>query len=136
MQEVKPISSNILDDLGIKWYCSDTLPNDPPPEGFMMNWETSREPGSHWIACKVAQGTRGRGSAFMHFDPLGLPEHPKITALSKRYAVQGVKFVTNDTPVQRPDDIVCGHLCILWLKYVFNEQQFKKFIDRYENVAE
>ena len=92
-------------------YPRDRLPRTVDyPSSYVLNTDTSKRPGEHWVAVYFHSLRRGS-----YFDSYGIPPFHK----------QFIKFMNNhsetwtfnDTVVQAPFSSVCGHYCVYFLLY-------------------
>lgn len=89
----------------------DNLPNENPfqNECAILNLDTSDGMGTHWVAyCKI-------DSVAYYFDSYGnLP--PPVELI--HYLGSDIKIYYNYLHFQEYGTVICGHLCILFLKNI------------------
>lgn len=74
-------------------------------ECAIVNLDTSRGPGTHWVAYSK------RGRRVLYYDSFGDLPPPREIA---RY-LAGSSIEINFEPEQTFDSVVCGHLCLKFL---------------------
>ena len=113
--------------LGIKHfrgvYMRDTLPKTGPrrEECGIMNLNTSREPGSHWI-CYFKDDTTRRRIYFDSFGQVTPMEIQKYLKTKKDFEMGKAVIQRNTDIVQHLNTHVCGHLCLFVLTSLMREQ--------------
>ena len=104
-------------------FMRDTLPRIPyPKECGIVNLNTSREPGSHWV-CYFKDDNDKRNTR-IYFDSFG-----QITPIEiQKYLKTRKEFESEKAVIQRNTDIVqhvnthvCGHLCLFVLTSLTRE---------------
>lgn len=120
---MNPINSNDLEKYNIKWYSSNEIPANPPKQ-FIFNWDDSEGPGTHWCAVKRLK------EGIFYFDPLCFPMHQ---AVAKFLSEKNIKdYYCNAVKCQLETDVICGHLCILFVKKVNNLSSANRFLKNYQ----
>ena len=109
-------------------FMRDTLPQYPlNVECGIVNFNTSNQPGSHWVCYYRKKNER------IYFDSYG-----QITPVEvQRYLKTGIEFdrgkeviQRNTDIVQAPNTVVCGHLCLYVLKSLSNGEEFQSILNR------
>ena len=104
-------------------FMRDTLPLYPfDVESAIVNFNTSNQPGSHWVCYYLSKTDR------IDFD-----SHGQITPVElQRYLKTCSEFDRGKEVIQRNTDIaqaantfVCGHLCLFVLKSLTSGEQFQ-----------
>jgi len=92
-------------------FASDLLPLvcDPVGTAMVMNLDSSREPGSHWVCLYIENG---RGE---YFDSYGLPPMVEEFEIFLNRNCWGGNWTYNRQELQALDSQVCGHYCIWFL---------------------
>ena len=94
---------------------SNTCGND---ECFILNTDVSSSSGTHWVAVNIDGGT------IYYFDSFGLEPTEEI----KQYC-KGPRFY-NSFEFQKPNEVICGHLCLYFLYRMRNcKQDFYTVLD-------
>ena len=100
-------------------------------ECAIVNLNTSREPGSHWV-CFYKDGRKQRiyFDSFGQITPIEIQNHLKTKSeLRKDAAV----IQRNTDIVQAVNTRVCGHLCLFVLKSLGNGDTFQDVITKLVN---
>ena len=105
----------------------DGLPDHPnEKECGVVNFNTSSEPGSHWVAYYK------HGDKRYYFDSFGCTPPTEI----QRYLKTTEEFRNNEPVIQRNTDVVqkfnteiCGQLCIYVLDSLSKGARFQNIID-------
>ena len=114
-----------IPDFGV--YMRDTLPTKPKnKESGIVNLNTSKEKGSHWVCYYKDGATR------IYFDSFG-----QITPIEIQKYLKTKDEFKNDAPVierntdivQEPNTNVCGHLCLYVLDNLNRGAKFQDIID-------
>ena len=100
-------------------FMRDTLPEKPShKECGIVNFNTSHEPGSHWV-CYFRDGQQR-----IYFDSFGQPtldEVQKYLKSKKEYEMGKSIIQRNTDIVQHTNTHVCGHLCLFVLTSLMRE---------------
>ena len=100
-------------------FMRDGLPNvSHHKECGIVNFNTSHEPGSHWV-CYFRDGQRR-----IYFDSFGQPtldEVQKYLKIKKEYEMGKSVIQRNTDIVQHTNTHVCGHLCLFVLTSLMRE---------------
>ena len=100
-------------------FMRDGLPNvSHRKECGIVNFNTSHEPGSHWV-CYLRDGQRR-----IYFDSFGQPtldEVQKYLKTKKEYEMGKSVIQRNTDIVQHTNTRVCGHLCLFVLTSLTRE---------------
>ena len=81
------------------------LRNPRKNESLIINLDTNRGPGTHWVAVKK------RGNKIIYFDPFGIQPPKEVI---RYYKPLTIYYTT--TKVQKLNSIICGKLCLQFLK--------------------
>ena len=109
-------------------FMRDTLPQYPlNVECGIVNFNTSNQPGSHWVCYYRKKNER------IYFDSYG-----QITPVEvQRYLKTGIEFNRGKVVIQRnreivqaPNTVVCGHICLYVLKSLSNGEEFQSILNR------
>ncbi len=101
-------------------FMRDTLPRQPySKECGIMNFNTSKQEGSHWVCYSIDEHKR------IYFDSFG-----QVTPIElQKYLKTKSEWDTSQQVIQRNTDIVqhlnthvCGHLCLFVLTSLTREQ--------------
>ena len=115
---------NIPDFRGV--FMKDELPSSPHEnESGIVNFNTSSQPGSHWVAYFKKKKDR------YYFDSYGqviLDEVKKY--LKYKSEEQKLVIKRNTDVVQPPNTKICGHLCLYVLKSFAEGLTFRDILDR------
>ena len=91
-------------------FMRDTLPNNPrEKECGVLNLNTSRESGSHWVAFYKDGGKRIYFDSFGQVVPLELQKYLKT---SKEFSEDKPVIQQNTDIVEKENKTNCGHLCL------------------------
>ena len=129
------ISGGVLSDIDLKYYSNqlglkdfrggfmqNTLPSRPHKnECGILNLETDRENGSHWVAWHKRAKNR------FYFDSFGqdIPSELEIYLKSTReYTQDNAVILCNSVIVQHLDSSECGSLCLFVLKCLLENRKF------------
>ena len=114
-------------------FMRDTLPEYPfNVECGIVNFNTSNQPGSHWVCYYRNKNER------IYFDSYG-----QITPVEiYRYLKTGSEFDRGKEVIQRNTDIVqvastsmCGHLCLFVLKSLANSEEFQSILTHMQHYG-
>lgn len=106
-------------------FASDRIPKSLKSGGVIVNTDSSREPGEHWIAMFLD----GNGCA-EYFDPLGVPPIvPQIILWLSINSPNGCHY--NCRPIQGLQSISCGLYCIAYLKFKFSGKSMVDFVSKF-----
>ena len=111
----------------------DMLPQYPfNVENGIINFNTSSQPGSHWICYHRNKNER------IYFDLYGQIAHVEI----QRYLKTGSKLDHGKEVIQRNTDIVqavstpvCSHLCLYVLKSITNGEEFQSILNHMQHYG-
>ena len=125
----KPLTNfeiiNYVKEIGISHfrgvYMRDSLPNSPYlNECGIVNFNTSAESGSHWVAYHKT------GCQRIYFDSYGQVTLYEIQKYLKNENEANEQVIQRNTDiVQAPGTNICGHLCLYILKSLSNGQSFR-----------
>ena len=108
-------------------FMRDQLPRKPEyKECGILNFNTSTEPGSHWVAYYK------NGDERIYFDSYGqVPptELQKYLKTQKEYRNNEPVIQRNTDIVQKPNTKVCGQLCIYVLDQLSKGAQYQDIIN-------
>ena len=88
----------------------DQLPKDisnNETKYFVVNLDSSKEEGSHWVVCFLHKGKKKKN---LYFDSYGYP--PFNTVIQD---FLGVDFMYNTKQVQHPLSTACGQWCLFFI---------------------
>jgi len=86
----------------------------------IVNLDSKKGDGTHWIAYKIDQGHHGPTAVF--FDSYGLDPPQELA----RYLNCPIR--TQTFQLQGQNDVICGHLCLLVLKQLAAGRKFEDII--------
>ena len=95
-------------------------------ESGIVNFNTSKEPGSHWVAYFRD------GSKKIYFDSFGqvIPtEIQKYLKTREEYQNNLPVIQRNTDIVQEPNTVICGHLCLYVLDNLSKGLNFQEIIN-------
>ena len=95
-------------------------------ESGIVNFNTSKEPGSHWVAYFR------EGSKKIYFDSFGqvIPtEIQKYLKTKDEYRNNLPVIERNTDVVQEPNTVICGHLCLYVLDNLSKGVNFQEIIN-------
>jgi hypothetical protein len=95
-------------------------------ESGIVNFNTSKEPGSHWVAYFRD------GSKKIYFDSFGqvIPtEIQKYLKTKDEYRNNLPVIERNTDVVQEPNTVICGHLCLYVLDNLSKGVNFQEIIN-------
>ena len=105
----------------------DELPRTPEKqECGIVNFNTSTEPGSHWVAYYKD------GKERIYFDSFGqvIPtEIQKYLKTKEEFEKDAPVIQRNTDIVQKPNTEVCGHLCLYVLDNLSKGAKFQEIIN-------
>ena len=107
-------------------FMRDTLPNTPwENESGIVNFNTSKQPGSHWV-CYYKKGNER-----IYFDSFGQISLYELQNYLKKASEKNQQVIQRNTDiVQNPDTKICGHLCLFVLKSLNNGMTFRDVLDK------
>ena len=107
-------------------FMRDTLPTTPwENESGIVNLNTSKQPGSHWV-CYYKQGNER-----IYFDSFGQISLYELQNYLKKPSEKGQQVIQRNTDiVQNPGTRICGHLCLFVLKSLNNGMTFRDVLDK------
>ena len=114
-------------------FMRDTLPKHGPHyrECGVMNLNTSREPGSHWVCYFKDGGGMNQRIYFDSFGQVTPVEIQKYLKTKNEYETQAAVIQRNTDIVQHVNTHVCGHLCLFVLTSLTREQlTFQEVLNR------
>jgi hypothetical protein len=105
-------------------YMRDELPSSPrKKESGIVNLNTSKQRGSHWVAYYKDGAKRIYFDSFGQITPLEIQKYLKT---KKEFEEKDSVIKRNTDIVQKPNTNICGHLCIYVLD---NLSKGKNFLD-------
>ena len=108
-------------------FMRDELPKKPEKqECGIVNFNTSKEPGSHWV------GYYKDGDERIYFDSFGqvIPtEIQKYLKTKEEFEKDAPVIQRNTDIVQKPNTEVCGHLCLYVLDNLSKGAKFQEIIN-------
>lgn len=105
-------------------YARNKLPTCKRPFAIIVNTDSSREQGEHWVAIHVPR--RGHCE---YFDPMGWP--PAHRDILRYLNKQTKKFIYSCQPLQGAQSNKCGHFCIAYVKARQKGVKFQDFINSF-----
>ena len=98
-------------------FMKDTLPKSPRKiECGIVNLNTSKEKGSHWV-CYYKKGLNR-----IYFDSFGQITPIEIQNYLKKRRESGIGVIQRNTDIVQPlNTNICGHLCLFVLKTLAGE---------------
>lgn len=91
-------------------------------DGCIINYQSTGEAGSHWIALRRFGGT------LYHFDSLGFPPDEKV----EEYLTDtGLELASEPIRLQRDESHYCGHYCLLFLLAVEEPDDVPEFYNTF-----
>ena len=99
--------------------------NPSENESYIVNLQNSNENGSHW--CSVYK----RGNNISYFDSYGAPVPNEIRNRYKNSKIHNFQSEDKkypDKPLQTYSQVICGHLCVLFLLLSDKGNSFDKII--------
>ena len=108
-------------------FMRDTLPSIPhKDECGIVNLNTSKESGSHWV-CYYKKGTYR-----VYFDSFGQITPIEIQNYLKKEKEKGLPVINRNTDiVQTFNTYICGHLCLFTLKALTSGYTFQQVLNGY-----
>ena len=83
---------------------------DLRPGYSVINVDTSKQKGSHWVALYITNKT------CYIFDSFGRPSSTLLKILTKKLKTKGIKYKDSDRDQnQKYNSVVCGHQSMAWL---------------------
>lgn len=104
-------------------FASDQIPAPCTPGFYIVNLDTSTEPGSHWIGLKIA--SRGKNE---FFDSYGFA--PQNTKFKK---ILGKTYLYNRKKLQHPDSTTCGQWCLFYIFFAARGHTLKKIFKTFSS---
>ena len=107
-------------------FMRDTLPTTPwENESGIVNFNTSKQPGSHWVCYYKKRNER------IYFDSFGQISLYELQNYLKRTSEKDQQVIQRNTDVvQDPDTKICGHLCLFVLKSLNNGMTFRDVLNK------
>ena len=103
-------------------FMRDTLPDRPHrQECGIVNFNTSKEPGSHWVCYAKNDKENTQRIYFDSFGQITLEEVQKYLETKKEYETGKAVIQRNTDIIQRVNTHVCGHLCLFVLTSLMRE---------------
>ena len=84
-----------------------------------MNLDDASGEGTHWVAWYKRGGLR------QYFDSYGLRPPKEVVCYL------GVPVYYNSDRVQGFDEVICGHLCVLWLRGLDGGESFESMLKKF-----
>lgn len=91
-------------------------------DAFVINTDKSTGPGTHWVCCIKKQGV------ILYFDSYGLP--PLQNLIDNKTC----KIQYSTSKIQPDNSIICGHLCVDFIKKIRNGQKMYDIIHSFEQL--
>jgi len=88
-------------------------------ESLIINIDHSSNDGTHWTCLFT------RNNACVYFDSFGLPPPTEVTT----YCNKPIPRLFSTFPLQKPHEVICGHLCIFVLYRLGNGDDFPTVLD-------
>ena len=107
-------------------FMRDTLPKTPHEnECGIVNFNTIKEPGSHWV-CYYKKGKER-----IYFDSFGQISLHELQNYLKEASEKNKQVLQRNTEiVQKPNTKICGHLCLFVLKSLNNGMSFRDVLNK------
>ena len=107
-------------------FMRDTLPTTPREnECGIVNFNTSQQPGSHWV-CYYKKGNER-----IYFDSFGQISLYELQNYLKKPSEKDQQVIQRNTDVvQDPGTKICGQLCLFVLKSLNNGMSFRDVLDK------
>lgn len=104
-------------------FSRDEVPNiKARPAGFIVNTDSSSEPGEHWVAIYLIDGTSE------YFDPFGFPPlHHTTQKFMQEHCPNG--YVYNCKTIQDYNSTQCGKFCLFFLKRRMQNQSYSHIVN-------
>lgn len=111
-------------------FACDRLPSvNHLPCTIIVNTDPSNEPGEHWVALHLMEGSRCD-----YFDPFGFPPLvPELQVFTHRYGHRGQRY--NRVTMQDVTTTLCGDYCICFVRCVAKGMDMPHFVSRFSSVA-
>ena len=105
-------------------FMKNDLPKVPHEnECGIVNFNTSAEPGSHWV------GYYKNGKIRVYFDSYGQVTLHEVQVYLKKENEMGKEVIQRNTDiVQAPGTKICGHLCLYVLKSLSDGMRFRNVL--------
>ena len=105
-------------------FMRDSLPKRPfKKESGIVNLNTSREKGSHWICYYKDESKR------IYFDSYGVETLEEIQNYLKKKNERGIAVIQRNTDIVQPlNTNICGHLCLFVLKALGDGWSFQQVL--------
>ena len=113
-------------------FMRDELPKHPKSvECGIMNFNTHRQIGSHWVCYVKNQKTRIYFDSFGQITPMEIQKYMK----TKNEFKNNIPVIQRNTDiVQKSNTCVCGHLCLFVLTSLMREHlSYQEVLDRLNN---
>ena len=105
-------------------FMRDTLPHTPyPKECGIVNLNTSRESGSHWVCYFKDDDQKNTRIYFDSFGQVTPMEIQRYLKTREEYGMKKAVIQRNTDIVQHINTHVCGHLCLFVLRSLTREHQ-------------
>ena len=106
-------------------FMRDTLPgNSHGEECGIVNLDTSKEKGTHWV-CYYKKGLDR-----VYFDSFGQITPIEIQDYLKSTKERGIGVIQRNTDIVQPfNSTICGHLCLFVLKALTNGVSFQGILN-------
>ena len=107
-------------------FMRDTLPHNPREnESGIVNFNTSKQSGSHWV-CYYKKGNER-----ICFDSFGQTSLFELQTYLKKPSERNQQVIQRNTDVvQDPGTKICGHLCLYVLKSLNNGMTFRDILSK------
>ena len=108
-------------------YMIDELPGRPEyKECSIVNFSTSKELGSHWVAYYKDGDKRIYFDSFGQSIPIEIQRYLKTT---EEFQTDSPVIQRNTDIVQKPNTEICGHLCLYVLDNLSKGKDFQEIIN-------
>ena len=109
-------------------FAADEIPKKwGKPAAFVFNTDDHTKPGHHWVSVYVDK----KNNKGWFFDSYGLP--PIVPNHSKCLRKNCKHFEWNTKRLQSDTSEVCGHYCIMFLNYMSEGSNVKKFLENFSD---
>jgi len=101
-------------------------------ESLIINIDHSSNDGTHWTCLST------ENNMCVYFDSFGLPPPTEVVTYCNALALTSssnkpLLRLFNTFPLQKPHEVICGHLCIFLLYRLSNGDDFPTVLDTLYN---
>lgn len=125
--EINSILKNVPGFVGV--FPRDQIPKPPKmPAFYVVNYDSSDEPGEHWVAIHIYGKKNGE-----YFDPFGLPPlHPKLREFMHSNCK---KWQYSIKDVQHAQSIKCGNFCVHFIKQRAKGVTYRRILTQFAKAS-